>query len=94
MAAVEARTEPLAAARGFDQLGELAEVPAERALGAGGVLEQDRAARCPSSASAIALPARFTDGPIGLTLAGAGVEHDAIGPDPVADPQRVLEGRR
>ena len=47
VAAVEADPDPLVAVEELDQAGELGEVAAERALGAGGVLEQDRAAaRC------------------------------------------------
>ena len=44
MAAVDADADPLAAAGRIDQHRQLVEVAAERSLGAGGVLEQDRAA--------------------------------------------------
>ena len=54
------------AAGRVDQLGELVEVSAERPLGAGCVLEQQRAAaRSAASASRITLPARFTEGAYG-----------------------------
>src|ERR1700749_2960946 len=43
VAGVEADAEPLAAATGVDQLGELLERTPERAAGAGCVLEQERA---------------------------------------------------
>ena len=76
----------------LDQLGGLVEVAAEQAFVAGGLLEQQRAAsRCPSSAAAITFAGPFHRGPERLAFLGAGVEDDAGGADPVADPQRVGE---
>ena len=68
MAAVEADADPLAGAGGVDQPRQLVEVAAERALGAGGVLEQDRAALGLGERLARSPSPRAGDGPFGSSL--------------------------
>ena len=79
------------AAGRLDQRGQLLERAAERAAGAGGVLEVQRAA--------LGLGERLGDHLAGALdrladvacLGRAGVQHDAGGADRVADPQRMRQ---
>src|SRR5436190_10815743 len=84
VAAVDAGPEPLAAARGVDQLSELVEVLAQRPVGPRSVLEQDRAPLGALERLADQLPCPLDGRRVRLALPRAGVEHDARGTDPVA----------
>ena len=91
VAGVEAEAEALAAAGQLDQLGGLVEVAAEQAFVAGGLLEQERAGVAVLERRGDHF-ARPVSAPVpAARLLGAGVEDDAGGADPVADPQRVGE---
>ena len=89
VAAVEADADPLDRRRQLDQLGELVEVAAERALGAGRVLEQDRAALGLGQRPRDRLRGALHRRSLRLVLARAGMQDDAVGADRVAESQRV-----
>ena len=88
MAGVQAKPEPRVAAGGVDQRGELAERAPERAPGAGGVLEVQRAAR--------GLRERLRDDAAGARdrladvagLRRAGMQDDRVGAERGAGLQR------
>ena len=89
MAAVDADADPLAGAGRLDEALQLVEVAAERPLGAGRVLEQDRAALGLGERLADDLAGALDRLGDGLALAAAGVQDDAVGADRVAEPQGV-----
>jgi hypothetical protein len=89
VAGVEAEAEAFAAAGQLDQLGGLVEVAAEQALVAGGLLEQEAAAVALLERRGDHLAGPLHRGPVRLAFLSPGVEDDAGGADPVADPQRV-----
>ena len=72
MAGVQAHAQPLVAAGGLDERGELAEGAAERPARAGGVLEVERAPSVCASASAMTSPARVIAAPTSPVFAEPG----------------------
>ncbi len=80
MAGVEAQAEPRAAAGGLEQRRELLDRAAERAAGAGGVLQVKRAALALGERLLDRLTARADRGGGVAGLGGAGVEYDAAPP--------------
>ena len=94
MAGVQAQAEPRLAAAGVEQRRELVERAAERAAGAGRVLEVQRAApRYSASASAIVAPARSIAGRGLAGLGRAGMQDHGGRADAVAGAQRVRSAR-
>jgi pimeloyl-ACP methyl ester carboxylesterase len=89
VAGVEAEAEPPAAAGQLDQLRGLVEVAAQEAFVAGGLLEQEAAAVAVLQRRGDHLPGPFHRGAVRLAFLRPGVQDDAGGADPVADPQRV-----